>query len=65
MTKIRLEPGKTYLTRDGERVTILHQTASHGIWEYLGKDSNDRLTWRSATGQHGRYRSSSDLIKEA
>jgi hypothetical protein len=62
--KIRVEPGKTYLTRDGDRVTIAHQTPSHGQWEYIGNDSRGRVTWRSAKGQHGRYRSGLDLVKE-
>ena len=62
---VRLEDGKTYLTREGERVFIEGQTMSHGLWEYVGKDERGRITWRSAKGQHGRYRGPTDLIKEA
>ena len=62
--KLRLEDGKTYLTRQGEKVFIDGQTMSHGLWEYVGHDEAGRLTWRSAKGQHGRYRSGSDLVRE-
>lgn len=71
-----LEVGKTYLTRDGQRVLIEAETTAHGTYKMQGiyvegADWHDRcnkpalgVTWRSKDGRMSRTRHRLDLVME-
>jgi hypothetical protein len=65
-SKISLEIGKTYLTRDGSlRVTIQAETDNRGTYRMQGEDELGRITWRSVNGRFERHAHSLDLVREA
>ena len=63
-SKFRIEVGKSYLTRDGDRVTIEAETAYRGTWSMQGTDGRGRLTWHSAAGRFTDRPHAADLVAE-
>jgi hypothetical protein len=61
---LKIEPGKTYLTRDGQRITIEAKTKHGRTYRMQGEDERGRITWRSTVGRFGRTPSRLDLIAE-
>ena len=63
---MQIEIGKTYLTREGERITIEHITPfPQGTWVVQGIDERGRITWRSRKGRFTNYPHPLDLVREA
>ena len=62
---MQIEIGKTYKTRDGQRVTIQAETAEGGTYRFQGEDEQGRITWRSAKGRFDKRPSPLDLVVEA
>lgn len=65
MTKFTLEVGKTYLTRQDERVRIDAETENRGTYRMRGEDEQGRVTWRSLKGRFTDRPHALDLIAEA
>jgi len=63
-SKITLEIGKTYVTRDGQRVRIEAETECRGTFRMRGVDEYGRPTWRSRKGRFDRLASHLDLVRE-
>jgi hypothetical protein len=64
-SKMKIEVGKTYLTRDGQKITIQSESGYRGTWRMQGVDEIGRLTWRSRKGRFERRPSKLDLVAEA
>lgn len=60
-----IEAGKTYLTRDGQRIHIEQETSHRGTYRMRGEDEQGRVTWRSRKGRFDRHPSRLDLVAEA
>ena len=60
-----IEIGKTYLTRDGQRVRIDAETDNRGTYRMRGEDQEGRVTWRSHKGRFTSRPHRLDLIAEA
>ncbi len=61
---MKVEVGKTYLTRTGERVHIHAKTGWPGTYRMRGEDNRGRITWRSERGRFVSYPHSLDLVAE-
>jgi hypothetical protein len=59
-----IQPGKTYTTRDGQRVRIEAETANRGTYRMQGEDEQGRITWRSRKGRFERHPHRLDLVAE-
>jgi hypothetical protein len=64
-SSIKIEVGKSYMTRDGEQITIQADTGQPGRYRFQGEDAEGRLTWRSAKGRFGRHPHRLDLVAAA
>lgn len=62
---IIIEVGKTYLTRDGQRVRIEAETDNKGTYKMQGEDEEGRVTWRSRRGRFASRACALDLVAEA
>ena len=60
-----IKTGKTYITRDGQRVRIEAETDYPGTYRMRGEDEQGRITWRARKGQFDRHPSRLDLVAEA
>ncbi len=64
---MKIEVGKTYLTRDGQRIEIESEAldgTSSVTYRMQGIDEKGRVTWRSRRGRFDRYPSRLDLVEE-
>ncbi len=59
---MQIEIGKTYITRNGETFTATGFTGKKGTYAVIGRDSKDRLTWRSLKGRFDRKPHDLDVI---
>lgn len=64
-SKVTVEVGKSYVTRNGHIVRIEAETNSRGTYRMQGVDDQDRVTWRSRKGRFESRPHHLDLIAEA
>lgn len=61
---IIIEVGKTYSTRDGQRIVIQAETENRGVYRFRGEDEQGCITWRSRKGRFDRTPHHLDLVRE-
>ena len=63
---MRIQVGKTYVTRDGHKVTIEAETPmATATYVMQGVDERGRITWRTRKGRFDRHPHPNDLVSES